>query len=122
MPKLGAGVYHEGVILRWMKAEGDHVRAEEPIAEIETDKAVATYQSPAAGTVLKLLFREGDTVEVGTPILILGQPGEEVPAGLASGAGTPGSQPSPERASAALQPPQGAPQKAPEVSPAAGRL
>jgi pyruvate dehydrogenase E2 component (dihydrolipoamide acetyltransferase) len=122
MPKLGAGVYHEGVILKWAKREGDFVKAEEPIAEIETDKVVATYQSPVAGTVLKLLFSEGETVQVGTPILLLGQPGEVIPPEFMPGAsptsGGPAQQISP--GSASPQPPvSGA---ARSISPAARRL
>ncbi len=79
MPKTGAGVYREGVILSWAKKEGDAVKEKEPLAEIETEKAVMTYESPASGTVLKLLFVEGDTVTVGTPICLLGEPGELIP-------------------------------------------
>ncbi|MDA4136477.1 MAG: 2-oxo acid dehydrogenase subunit E2 [Thaumarchaeota archaeon] len=122
MPKLGAGVYHEGVILRWMKQEGDYVEAEESIAEIETDKAVATYQSPAAGTVLKILFKEGEVVQVGTPILLLGQPGEEVPPELishGSPSATGPAQPAPSSSEPAPSPASGAGR---DVSPAARRL
>src|SRR2546428_7396500 len=78
MPKTGAGVYKEGVILSWAKKEGDQVKEKEPLAEIETEKAVMTYESPASGTILKLLAAEGDTVAVGTPICLLGQPGEQI--------------------------------------------
>jgi pyruvate dehydrogenase E2 component (dihydrolipoamide acetyltransferase) len=76
MPKLGAGVYNEGVILKWLKKEGEHVGAQEPLAEIETEKAIVTFESPLAGTVLKLLFQEGETVEVGKTILLIGDPSE----------------------------------------------
>lgn len=120
MPKLGAGVYHEGVILKWAKNVGDHVNAGESIAEIETEKAISDYVSPASGTVLKLLFKEGDTVKVGTTILLLGQPGEEIPPGF-----LPGSVPRASAASDQASPGVGesaTPLKSAEVSPAARRL
>jgi len=121
MPKLGAGVYHEGVILKWAKNVGEHVNAGESIAEIETEKAISDYVSPASGTILKLLFKEGDTVEVGTPILLLGQPGEEIPPGF-----LPGSVASPSPAASNQSSPGvgvlATPVKSSEVSPAARRL
>jgi pyruvate dehydrogenase E2 component (dihydrolipoamide acetyltransferase) len=82
MPKLGAGVYKEGVILRWFKREGEAIREREPLAEIETEKAVVTYESPLSGTVLKLITPEGASVQVGAPVCVIGDPGESVPPDL----------------------------------------
>ena len=118
MPKLGAGVYHEGVILKWMKKTGDSVKAGEPIAEIETEKSVAEYVSPASGTILKLLFNEGDTVEVGTPILLLGEPGEETPSAAPAGTVHPHTVAAPPMPAAVASVPA-APRPGAEVSPAA---
>ena len=61
----------EGVIVRWLKAEGDAVRIGEPIAEIETDKAVVEFESYADGVLQKILVSEGYTVPVGQPIAII---------------------------------------------------
>jgi pyruvate dehydrogenase E2 component (dihydrolipoamide acetyltransferase) len=120
MPKLGAGVYREGVILKWAKKEGDPIAEKEPLAEIETEKAVMTYESPTTGTVLKLLAAEGDTVLVGTPICLVGQAGEPIPAEFSPGGGE--VTPSASAAGAAEVPPQPAQAGAAEISPAAKRL
>jgi len=57
----------EAVLLRWVKKDGDSVAADEPIAELETDKANADLNAPAAG-VLRTAKSEGDTVHVGETI------------------------------------------------------
>jgi 2-oxoglutarate decarboxylase len=64
MPAMGDSV-SEGTVLEWRKGVGDEVRADETIVEISTDKVDAEVPSPAAGTVTKVLFSEGDTVSVG---------------------------------------------------------
>jgi pyruvate dehydrogenase E2 component (dihydrolipoamide acetyltransferase) len=60
-----------GTILRWLKDEGATVRLGEELVEIETDKATMTYEAEAEGT-LRILAVEGTTIEVGTPIAVLG--------------------------------------------------
>ena len=70
MPQMGYDM-QEGVIVRWLKAEGDAVRIGEPIAEIETDKAVVEFESYADGVLQKILVSEGYTVPVGQPIAIV---------------------------------------------------
>ncbi len=67
MPQLGESVT-EGTITRWLKAEGDDVAMDEPLAEVDTDKVNAELPSPVAGRIQKLLVSEGDTVDVGTEI------------------------------------------------------
>ncbi|MGI8909485.1 MAG: biotin/lipoyl-containing protein, partial [Rubrobacteraceae bacterium] len=74
MPQLGESVT-EGTITRWLKAEGDEVALDEPLAEVDTDKVNAELPSPFAGTVEKLLVTEGTTVDVGTEIALVA--GEE---------------------------------------------
>jgi len=61
MPKMGDGM-EEGTILRWMKREGDTVAADEPIAEIETDKANVEMPAEESGTLTKIIVQEGETV------------------------------------------------------------
>ena len=70
MPQLGESVT-EGTIARWLKAEGDRVAMDEPLAEVDTDKVNAELPSPVAGRVEKLLVSEGTTVDVGTEIALV---------------------------------------------------
>jgi 2-oxoisovalerate dehydrogenase E2 component (dihydrolipoyl transacylase) len=70
MPQLGESVT-EGTITRWLKAEGDEVEQDEPIAEVDTDKVNTELPSPLAGRLQKLLVPEGTTVDVGTEIALV---------------------------------------------------
>ncbi len=79
MPQLGESVT-EGTIARWLKAEGDEVKKDEPICEVDTDKVSAELPSPLAGTVQKILVSEGTTVDVGTELLMMTVAGEDEPA------------------------------------------
>ena len=64
MPQLGESVT-EGVISRWLKAEGDHVERDESLVEIVTDKVNAEMPSPVAGTLVRIIAPEGATIPVG---------------------------------------------------------
>jgi len=77
MPKLGFDMA-EGTLVRWVRIEGEPVNKGEVLAEIETDKATVEVESSFSGTVLKHLVGQGDIVPVGTPIAIIGEPGEKV--------------------------------------------
>ncbi|QYJ15481.1 Dihydrolipoyllysine-residue acetyltransferase component of pyruvate dehydrogenase complex [Rubrobacter xylanophilus DSM 9941] len=70
MPQLGESVT-EGTIARWLKAEGEEVEKDEPIAEVDTDKVSAELPSPLAGRIERLLVPEGATVEVGAEIALV---------------------------------------------------
>jgi pyruvate dehydrogenase E2 component (dihydrolipoamide acetyltransferase) len=76
MPQLGETVT-EGTILRWAKQVGDTIAEDEVLVEISTDKVDTEVPSPAAGTILEILVNEGDTVSVGTPLVVIGAEGEE---------------------------------------------
>ncbi len=76
MPQLGETVT-EGTILKWAKQVGDSISEDEVLVEISTDKVDTEVPSPAAGTILEILVEEGDTVEVGTPLVVIGEEGEE---------------------------------------------
>jgi len=78
-PDVGEGIT-EGEVVRWLVREGDEVKADQTLAEIETDKAVVEMPSPYAGTVLKLHFKEKDLVKVGEVLVTIGAKGEAVPA------------------------------------------
>ncbi|MDE0287183.1 MAG: 2-oxoglutarate dehydrogenase, E2 component, dihydrolipoamide succinyltransferase [bacterium] len=71
MPQLGETVT-EGTVLRWMKQVGDHIAADEPLVEISTDKVDTEIPSPVAGLVTSILVAEGDTIGVGTPMVVIG--------------------------------------------------
>jgi 2-oxoisovalerate dehydrogenase E2 component (dihydrolipoyl transacylase) len=75
MPQLGESVT-EGTITRWLKAEGDEVEIDEPLAEVDTDKVNAELPSPVAGTIEKFLVSEGTTVDVGTEIALVATDGD----------------------------------------------
>jgi len=76
MPQMGYDM-QEGTVVRWLKSEGASVSVGEPIAEIETDKAVVEFESYASGVLRRVLVLEGATVPVGEPIAIVGEAGEE---------------------------------------------
>ncbi len=80
MPQLGETVT-EGTILRWAKQVGDTVAADEVLVEISTDKVDTEVPSPAAGTILEILVPEGETVAVGTAMVVIGDAGEETDSG-----------------------------------------
>jgi 2-oxoglutarate dehydrogenase E2 component (dihydrolipoamide succinyltransferase) len=86
MPQMGVSV-SEGTITRWLKQEGEHVEADEPLLEISTDKVDTEVPSPGTGTLTQILVQEGQTVEVGTK---LGQ------IGGAAGGAEPEPEPEPE--------------------------
>lgn len=77
MPQLGESVF-EGTIATWLKQEGDTVEVYEPILEIETDKVTTEATAEVAGTLLKILVEEGETVEVGAVLAYIGEPGEKI--------------------------------------------
>src|SRR3979409_2781224 len=70
MPQLGETV-EEGTVSAWHKKEGDRVAIDELLVEIETDKVATEVPSLVAGTLLKILVGEGETVRVGTTLAII---------------------------------------------------
>lgn len=70
MPQLGETVT-EGTITRWFKSEGDTIAQDEVLFEVSTDKVDTEVPSPIAGTISKIMVPEGDTVEVGTVLVVL---------------------------------------------------
>ncbi|MBM7516847.1 dihydrolipoamide acetyltransferase family protein [Nocardioides nitrophenolicus] len=74
LPDVGEGLT-EAEIVAWRVKEGDVVAVNDIVVEIETAKSIVELPSPYAGHVLALLVPEGRTVEVGTPIIRIGEPG-----------------------------------------------
>jgi pyruvate dehydrogenase E2 component (dihydrolipoamide acetyltransferase) len=70
MPRLGESV-SEGTVTRWLKAEGDHVDADEPPLEVSTDKVDTEIPSPASGVLSSIKVAEDETVDVGTELALI---------------------------------------------------
>jgi len=77
LPDLGEGLT-EGEVARWLVTEGQTVDEDEPLVEIQTDKATVEIPSPYAGTVLKILVPDGEIAPVGTVLVVIGTPGESI--------------------------------------------
>ena len=77
MPKLGFDM-QEGVLIRWVKNEGESINKGDVLAEIETDKATVEVESSASGVVRKLLVEAGSVVPVGDPIAVVGSADEKI--------------------------------------------
>ena len=76
MPQMGYDM-EEGTVVRWLKEEGSTVVRNEPVAEIETDKAVVEFESEAEGVLLRIVASEGSIVPVGETIALVGLEGED---------------------------------------------
>jgi pyruvate dehydrogenase E2 component (dihydrolipoamide acetyltransferase) len=86
MPRLSDSM-EEGTILTWMKQVGDEVAVGDELVEIETDKANMAYESDVAGTLTEILAQEGDTLEIGAPIAVVGGDGDGNGTALATESG-----------------------------------
>ncbi|MFQ5794180.1 MAG: dihydrolipoamide acetyltransferase family protein [Candidatus Bipolaricaulia bacterium] len=76
LPDVGEGIA-EGEIVKWLVEEGQTIEEDQPLVEVMTDKATVEIPSPVGGTVLKRIGDEGDIVEVGSVLVVIGEPGEE---------------------------------------------
>lgn len=71
LPDLGEGMA-EATIVKWLVKPGDKVHKDQPIVQVETDKAIVEIPSPYEGTVISLNFKEGDVAKVGSVLLAIG--------------------------------------------------
>lgn len=78
LPDLGEGLT-EGEVARWLVSEGQEVAEDDPLVEIQTDKATVDIPSPAAGVVSRILVAEGEVVPVGTLLVVIGAEDEGEP-------------------------------------------
>lgn len=101
MPQLGETVA-EGTVATWHKQEGDAVKVDEILADIETDKVSMEIPAPKAGTLAKILVQAGETVDVGTVLAVIQAEGETL-----AESPQPASEPAP--APAAAEPSDAAP-------------
>jgi len=104
MPQLGESVV-EGTVSKWLKVEGQSVNEFEPLLEVNTDKVDTEIPSPASGVVLRIVVPEGQTVQAGTVLAMIGAAGEAVPEGLAAAPAAHRATPAMAPASAPIPPP-----------------
>ena len=117
MPQLGETIT-EGTILRWAKGVGDTISHGEVVLEISTDKVDTEIPSPVSGVMLEKLVEEGETVEVGTGLCVVGElDGSVREKAPDPEAATPVSEPPPSEQEAALPAP---PEKQADLAPVAG--
>lgn len=88
LPELGEGVT-EGELVKWLVKPGDALKADQPIAEVLTDKATVEVPSPTAGTVKDLKFKAGDVVKVGSTMITLDAAGASAAAPAPAAAAKP---------------------------------
>ncbi|MET0590510.1 MAG: 2-oxoglutarate dehydrogenase, E2 component, dihydrolipoamide succinyltransferase [Naasia sp.] len=80
LPALGESVT-EGTVTRWLKNVGEHVDVDEPLLEVSTDKVDTEIPSPIAGVIEEILVQEDETVDVGTPLVRIGDGSGSAPSG-----------------------------------------
>ena len=88
LPELGENI-HSGDVVNVLVHEGDQIKANDGVFELETDKAVVEIPCPHAGRISKLLVKKGDTIKVGQTVLTVSS-GDEAKA--AAPAATPATQ------------------------------
>ena len=82
MPALGVA-QQTGILIKWLKAEGQSVTKGEPLMEIETDKATVEIEAPGSGVLTEVIAKAGDEVPVGQRIAFILAPGESLPTKVA---------------------------------------
>lgn len=97
LPELGEGIV-EGEIISWLVAEGDEIKEDQPLVEVQNDKAVEELPSPYAGKIVKIHVSEGDVVVVDQPLVEIDAPdyegsGDEVASTPAQPTGVAGENP-----------------------------
>lgn len=84
MPKLSESIT-EGTIVSWSVQVGDVIREDDVLFEVNTAKVSAEIPSPVAGRIVEILFKEGDTVAVGTVVAVVDMGGDDEPSELSAG-------------------------------------
>ena len=115
MPALGMA-QESGILVNWLKTEGETVAKGEPLMEVETDKATVEIEAPASGILANVTAVPGDKVPVGTTIAFIVGPGESVARPLKPPSVAPRFAEKPEAQKKTAQPADR------DVQPAAGRI
>jgi len=118
MPQLGETVT-EGTITKWFKAVGDTVAEDEPLFEVSTDKVDSEVPSPLSGTLVEIKVPEGETVDVGVVLAVIGDAGAAPVPAAAPEAEAPAAAPAPEAEPAPTPAPAAAPEPEAAAPPAA---
>lgn len=87
MPEVLTGMT-DAALLQWHVSVGDQVKVGQPLAEVETEKAVVDYESEMPGVVAGFLVELGHQIRVGEPILVLAEPGESAARAMSAATGT----------------------------------
>lgn len=95
LPDLGEGI-QEGEILKWYVKTGDTIKEDDPLADVETDKAAVTIPSPKGGKIVSLAGEVGDMVAVGDVVVVIDESGEAAEAPAADEKVAPAEKPSAE--------------------------
>lgn len=103
----------EGTIAQWIAKEGQAIKSGDALCEVETDKATMTYESPSAGTLLKILSGPGSSASVGQLIAVIGKAGEGWEEVAAKHAGSAAAKAPAPPAAPTASPPQASGQAAP---------
>jgi pyruvate dehydrogenase E2 component (dihydrolipoamide acetyltransferase) len=114
MPQLGESVT-EGTVTRWLKREGEHVEADEPLLEVSTDKVDTEIPSPVSGVLRGITVAEDETVAVGAELAVIEEDGSAGQAAAAEAPAEP-SAAAPPAGPAAEEPEQPAPAPEPAVA------
>ena len=77
MPKWGLSM-KSGLVVGWLKRQGESVQEGEPLVQIESEKATNDVEAPAAGTLRSIVVPEGESTDVSKPIAVITAPGEEL--------------------------------------------
>ena len=78
LPQWGMNM-EDGLLVKWLVNEGDEIEAGQPLVEIETAKINSELEAPTSGVVAHIMQPEGTTVDVGTLVAVIAEPGETVP-------------------------------------------
>ncbi|MFI7482667.1 biotin/lipoyl-containing protein, partial [Kocuria sp. M1R5S2] len=119
LPALGESVT-EGTVTRWLKQVGDEVAVDEPLVEVSTDKVDTEIPSPVAGVIEEILVAEDEDVEVGAPLVVIGDgsgsaSAEDSSAGQAEDAATESATPEATDEAAEQEAPEKSAEQAPEA-------
>jgi pyruvate dehydrogenase E2 component (dihydrolipoamide acetyltransferase) len=117
MPQMGVSV-SEGTITKWLKEQGEQVEADEPLLEISTDKVDTEVPSPGSGVLTEILVQEGQTVDVGTKLAVIGGDGSSAVSGSEPQTQATPPEPATAEAAAEAQAPSSAETPAPAAEPA----
>jgi pyruvate dehydrogenase E2 component (dihydrolipoamide acetyltransferase) len=117
MPQMGVSV-SEGTITKWLKQQGEQVEADEPLLEISTDKVDTEVPSPGSGVLTEILVQEGQTVDVGTKLAVIGGDGATPASGAEPQTQEAPPEPATAEAAAEAQAPSSAETPAPAAEPA----